>query len=97
VRALEWAPGEPVAIRVRRRGAWTEMDDEGEAIRRASKPPGWLDVAEAIVARQGMNVNRAGRGFVTYATGSHPEDEIEQRLAGTALAVYHGLLDLDDD
>ena len=29
-------------------GAWTEIDDDGEAIRRAGKPPGWFEIADAI-------------------------------------------------
>jgi hypothetical protein len=95
VRALEWVPGEPVAIRVRRRGVWTEMDDEGEAVRRAGKPAGWLEVAERVVAEEGMNVNRAGRVFVVFGPG-RDESDIERRLAQTALAVYQRLLELDD-
>lgn len=96
VRALEWVPGEQIAIRVRRRGAWTEMDDEGEAVRRAGKPEGWFELAERIVAEEGMNVNRAGRVFVVFGPG-RDEKDIEGRLAQTALAVYQRLLDLDGD
>ena len=97
MRAPEWAPGEPVEIRVRRRGYWTEMDDEGEAIRRAGRPPGWHEVANRITAAEGMNVQRStGRVFVAYGERSGQDDaEIERRLAETALRVYHAVLDLD--
>jgi hypothetical protein len=99
VQALEWVPGEPVEIRIRRRGAWTEMDDAGEAIRRAGRPPGWHDVADRIAAAEGMNVQRStGRVFVAYGVRSgHDDAEIERRLAETVLRVYHGVLDLEDD
>ncbi len=94
--ALEWAPGEAVEIRVRRRGRWTEIDDDGEAIRRAGRPPGWYDVADGVAGAEGMNVQRAtGRVFVTYGRSSHDDTEIERRLAETALRVYHAVLDLE--
>jgi hypothetical protein len=97
VQALEWAPGEAVEIRVRRRGNWTEVDDEGEAIRRAGRPPGWYDVADGIAAAEGMNIQRAtGRVFVAYGRRSgHDDAAIERRLAETALRVYHAVLDLE--
>lgn len=99
MQAPEWVPGEPVRIRVRRRGAFTEMDDEGEAIRRAGRPAGWYEVADRIAAAEGMNVQRStGRVFVGYGTRSgHDDAEIERRLAATVVRVYHGVLDLEDD
>ena len=99
MRVLEWAPGEPIEIRVRRRGAWTEMDDEAEAVRRAGRPSGWFEVADRIAAAEGMNVQRStGRVFVSYGIRSgHDDAEIERRLAETVLRVYHGVLDLEHD
>jgi hypothetical protein len=95
----EWTPGEPVHIRIRRRGAFTEVDDDGEAIRRAGRPPGWFEVADRIAAADGMNVQRStGRVFVSYGVRSgHDDAEIERRLAETALRISHGVLDLEDD
>jgi hypothetical protein len=97
VQALEWIPGEPVEIRVRKRGAWTELDDDGEAIRRAGRPPGWYEVADQVAAAEGMNVQRAtGRVFVAYGRRSgHDDAEIRRRLAETALGVYQAVLDLE--
>jgi hypothetical protein len=95
--SLEWTPGEAVEIRVRRRGAWTEIDDAGEAIRRAGQPHGWFERADEVAAREGMNVRRAtGRVFVVYGNRSgHEDTEIERRLAETALSVYQAVLDLE--
>jgi hypothetical protein len=83
--------------RVRRRGAWTEIDDDGEAIRRAGKPPGWFEIADAIAAGEGMNVQRVtGRVFVIYGDRArHDATEIDRRLAETALSVYQSVLDLE--
>jgi hypothetical protein len=91
----EWIPGEPVRIRVRRRAHWTEIDDRGEALRRAGKPPGWLEIADRILAEEGMNVNRAGVVFVTYGDrAGHDLETITGRLADSALDVYNTLLEL---
>jgi hypothetical protein len=93
----EWIPDEPVQIRVRTRGHWTEVDDLGEAVRRAGKPPGWLDAAERVVAEQGMNVNRAGVVFVSYGPrAGHDLETIAGRLADSALDVYNTLLELSE-
>jgi hypothetical protein len=91
----EWVPGEPVQIRIRKRGGWTELDDRGEAVRRAGKPRGWLEIADRIVAEEGMNVNRAGVIFVAYGQRSgHDVEEITGRLADSALDVYDKLLEV---
>jgi hypothetical protein len=91
----EWVPGEPVKIRIRKRGGWTELDDRGEAVRRAGKPRGWFEVADRIVAEEGMNVNRAGVVFVAYGERSgHDLETLTGRLADSALDVYNTLLEL---
>ena len=93
----EWVPGEPVRIRIRTRGGWTELDDRGEAVRRAGKPPGWLEIADRVVAEEGMNVNRAGVVFVSYGQrAGHDLETITGRLADSALDVYNALLELSE-
>ena len=89
---LRYREGEPVEIRVRRRVQWVELDDEGRAVELAGRPKGWLEVAERVVAPEGMNVNRAGRVFVTVHERRDLED-LERRLAENSLAVYEALLD----
>lgn len=74
-------------IRVRRRAQWIELDDQAAAVELAGRPPGWLEVAERIVAEVGMNVNRRGVVFV----GGHRRrdmDPVVPRLAEASLAVY---------
>jgi hypothetical protein len=93
----EWLAGEPLEIFIRRRGYWTELDDRGEAIRRAGRPEGWLEAANRIAAAEGMNVGRNGVVGVKYGerTG-HDLDELTGRLADTARAIYLTLLDLSE-
>jgi hypothetical protein len=93
----EWVAGQRVEIFIRRRGYWTELDDRGEAIRRAGKPEGWLEAADRIAVADGMNVGRNGVIGVKYGerTG-HDLEEITGRLTDTARAIYLTLLDLED-
>jgi hypothetical protein len=84
--------GEPVRIRVRRREHWVDIDDEGRAVELAGRPAGWLQVAERVVAAEGMNVNRAGRVFVRVHERRDVE-EVTRRLAESSLAVHDALLD----
>jgi hypothetical protein len=92
VTGLRYREGEPVEIRVRQREQWVDLDDEGRAVELAGKPAGWLEIAERVVAAEGMNVNRAGRVFVTVHERRDLED-LERRLAESSLAVYEALLD----
>ena len=89
---LLYREGEPVQVRVRRREQWVELDDDGRAVELAGKPAGWLELAERVVAQEGMNVNRAGRVFVRVHERRALED-LERRLAESSLAVYEALLD----
>jgi hypothetical protein len=75
-----------------------ELDDRGEAIRRAGRPDGWYEAADLIAAAEGMNVGRNGVIGVKYGerTG-HDLDEITGRLADTAHAIYLMLLDLSEE
>ncbi|HEX2110554.1 MAG TPA: hypothetical protein VHF67_03280 [Gaiellaceae bacterium] len=72
---------------------WT---DDGAAVREAGTPGrGWLETAEHVVAREGMNVNRRGVVFVSAVEGRDLA-ALAARLAETSLAVHAALLDGDD-
>lgn len=86
---------EPVVVRVRRREHRYDLDDDGAAVALAGKRPGWLDVASAVVAREGFNVNRRGVVFVPAVEGRDIGD-LARRLAETSRAVYLALLELDE-
>jgi hypothetical protein len=86
--------GEPVIIRVRRRGRRYDISDDGGAVRLAGRPPGWLDQADHVVAVQGFNVNRGGVVFVPAVAGRDIA-ALAVRLADSSRAVYLTLLELD--
>lgn len=87
--------GEPVLVHVRKRGRRINLHDGGDAVRRAGKPRGWLELAEEVVAAEGLNVNRAGAVFVPVVEGGDLA-ALATRLAGCALDVHAALLELRD-
>jgi hypothetical protein len=88
---LAYRPGDPVLIEVRKRGHRYDLSDEGAAVRKAGVR-GWLPVAEAVVEREGFNVNRRGVVFVPAVEGRDLAS-LAARLAETSLAVYDALLE----
>jgi hypothetical protein len=93
---LRYGPGEPVRIRIRRRGNRYDLDDLGDAVRLAGKAPGWREAAEHAV--EPMNVSRSGVVFVPAVEGSFPDRDVEalaRRLGASARAVYDALLELE--
>jgi hypothetical protein len=89
-----YAPGDPVAVRVRKRGHRYAIDDEAGAVERAGRVAGWLPVAERAVAELALNVNRRGVVFVQAGEG-RDIDALSERVADASLAVYAALLELD--
>jgi hypothetical protein len=92
---LAYRPDEPVLIEVRKRGHRYDLSDEGAAVRNAGVR-GWLPLAEAVVDREGFNVNRRGVVFVPAVEGRDLAS-LAARLAETSLAVYDALLESRDD
>ena len=92
---VTYAGGEPVQVRVRRRAHRVDIDDRGEAVARAGRPPGWLAVAEEVVERHNLNVNRRGVVFVPAVVGRDVES-LARRIAEASLAVHSALIELDD-
>ena len=91
---LAYVDGEPVRVRVRRRAHRVDIDDRGEGVERAGRRPGWLPVAEAVVERHHLNVNRRGVVFVPAVIG-RDLDSLARRIAEASLAVHSALLELD--
>ena len=92
---LGYGDGEPVLVSVRKRGNRIDIDDRGRGAEKAGRPRGWLALAEQVVARDYLNVNRAGVVFVGTLEGREL-DPLVRRVADRSLAVYEELLDLVD-
>jgi hypothetical protein len=85
----------PIEARVRKRGRRYDIGDEASAVSAAGKPPGWLRVAERIVADVGLNVNRRGVVFVSAVEGRDIAS-LTLLVADTSLAVYTALLESEE-
>jgi hypothetical protein len=92
---LFYRTNESVRIRLRRRGHFMHLDDQGSAVRQADPPTGWFDAAERAVAEEGFNVNRRGVVSVTVGRGRDIA-ALALRLAESSRSVYLLLLDLQD-
>ncbi len=89
---LTYRGGEPVLIRVRRRGRRYDIGDDGVAVWLAGKPVGWLARVESLVEFDGFNVNRRGVLFVPVVQGRDIA-ALAFRLAETSRTVYLTLLE----
>jgi hypothetical protein len=92
---LEYRPGDAVRVKVVKRGRNYLVTDDGEAVARAGKPPGWRDAAQRAVDEDGLNLSRSGAVFVPAIGERCPIDSLVQRVAKLSLAVYQEILDLD--
>ena len=92
---LEYRPGEPVLVRVVRRGRRIDLSDEGRGVAHAGKPAGWRDAAEQVVDGYGLNLGREGAVSVPVVPAGPGLEPLLARVAGASLAVYQEILELD--
>jgi len=93
---VDYVPGEPVEVFARKRGPRWDFSDGGRAVRLAAKPTSWLAAAERVVAKEGMNVNRAGVVFVpVFERPGRDLAALVLRLGDVSHAVHAELLELE--
>jgi hypothetical protein len=93
---LEYRPGEPVLVRVVRRGGRIELSDEGRGVALAGRPPGWRDAVERLVQEEyWLNLSRHGEIFVPVVRAGPGLGPLLARVADASRAVYQEILDLD--
>lgn len=91
---LEYVPGEPVRVRVVRRGRRVELSDGGRAVALAGKPAGWWEPLERMVREDyWIDLSRRGEVFVSFVDRGERSEELVRRVAEASLAVYQELLD----
>jgi hypothetical protein len=92
----EYRDGEPVRVRIVKRGHHYDIGDDGNAVRLAGRPDGWLEVAEAVVEADALNVNRRGVVFVDRVVEGRDIDSLASRVAETSARLYAELLEVDE-
>jgi hypothetical protein len=91
---LSYVDGEPVLVRLRKRGRRYELRDDARAVELAGRPAGWRERAAAVVDEHDLNLNRTGVVFVHAVEGGVDRGWLGRRVAETSLAVYDALLEL---
>ncbi|MDQ6849533.1 MAG: hypothetical protein M3070_06075 [Actinomycetota bacterium] len=89
---VSYRAGEPVLVRVRRRGHRYDISDDGTAVALTGKPDDWLHETERLVVVEGFNINRRGVIFVPAVKGRDIA-ALTLRLAAASRTVYLTLLD----
>jgi hypothetical protein len=92
---LEYTPGDPVLVKVVRRGRNYLVTDDGAAVARTGQRPGWRDAAQRAMAEDALNLSREGAVFVPARSRDRPIESLAERVAKLSLAVYQEILDLD--
>jgi hypothetical protein len=92
---LSYVEGEPVHVRVRKRGHRYELRDDSRAVELAGRPRGWRDRAPAVVDEFDLNLRRTGVVFVPAVEGGVDRDWLACRVAEASAAVYDALLELE--
>jgi hypothetical protein len=90
---LGYGPGDPVVLRVVQRRHLYVLDD-GAAIERAGRPPGWRVVAERLADELVVNISRSGVVSLPVSPRGPGYDAIVERIAHASLALYQELLEL---
>ncbi len=90
---FEYGTGEPVRVTIRLRRRRYDLSDDGAAVARAGRPPGWREVMERQVGAGGFNVDRRGVVFVPVVEGRDIA-ALATRLAEASRSCYLSLLEL---
>jgi hypothetical protein len=91
---LEFVPGDPVRVRVVHRENRTTVSDDGAAVARAGRVPGWRDVADRLADELVVNISRQGLVFLPVVRVGPPEADVVRRIGAASLALYQELLEL---
>src|SRR5579864_7498953 len=92
---LEYAPGDPVVLRVAQH-KFPYVRDDGAAVERTGRPPGWRVVAERLARELDVNISRGGVVSLPVVPAGAGLDAIVERVGDASLTLYQELLDLEN-
>ncbi len=92
---LSYVAGDPVSVHVQHRAQRTTVSDDGGAVARAGRRPGWRAVADRLADEFVVNVTRSGVVCLPVVPVGPPEDVVVRRIGEASLALYQDLLELD--
>jgi hypothetical protein len=92
---LCYGPGDPVRVRVVRRGQRITVSDAGAALERAATSVPWRGLADRLERELNVNISGAGAVWLPVVRVGPGEPEIIERIGHASLTFYHDLLDLE--
>ena len=93
---LEYMQGEPVVLRVAQH-RFPYIYDDGGAVERTGRPPGWRAVAERLARELDVNISRSGVVSLPVVPAGPGFDAVAERVADASLTLYQAILDLEAD
>lgn len=93
---LEFAPGDPVRVRVVHREQRTLVSDDGAAVMRTGRVRGWPEVARRLARELVVNISRQGVVSLPVVRVGPSEAEIIHRIGEASLALHQELLELSN-
>jgi hypothetical protein len=91
---LLYVPGDPVLVHVEHRERRITVSDDGGAVARAGRRPGWRATADRIADELVVNVTRHGTVTLPVVRIGPAEAAIVARIGQASLALYQDLLEL---
>jgi hypothetical protein len=91
---MEYRPGDPVRVWVRRRERRVTVSDHGAALQRAGAAAGWRGACVPVHAEFAVNITRAGVVWLPVVPMGPGEPEVVRRIARASLTFYQELLEL---
>lgn len=91
----EYAPGDPVRVLVRRREHRISVSDDGAAVAKAGRPPGWRAIAARVAEELDVNISRHGVISLPVVPVCPDEPRVVQRIGDASLVLYQELLELE--
>jgi hypothetical protein len=91
---LEYRPGDPVHVRVVRRGPRTWVSDDGAAFERAGGPSTWPEAARRVERELVVNFSRSGVISLPVVPVGPSEEHVVRRIGEASRAFYQELLEL---
>lgn len=91
---LEYGPGDPVLVRVVRRGPRISISDDGRAFERAGRPRAWRIAAGRVGQDLIVNFSRNAVISLPVVAVGPPERRILERIGEASRAFYQELLEL---
>jgi hypothetical protein len=90
---LEYRPGDPVQVWVRRRERRVSVSDHGAALHKAGAVAGWEPASARVYAELEVNITRGGVVWLPVVAVGPSEQEVARRIGRASLIFFQELLE----